>query len=94
MIGFIVWWLKVPEVIYQVLEQPLGSDELKGRSDVPETLEEFMDEVKNNILDAKDFAFKLREMVSCCFNLLFDVNTNRWGFSLSINNGSISGHST
>uniref|UniRef100_A0A6N2MUJ4 Hexosyltransferase n=1 Tax=Salix viminalis TaxID=40686 RepID=A0A6N2MUJ4_SALVM len=56
--------VKVPEVIYQVLEQPLGSDELKGRSDIPETLEEFMDEVKNNILDAKDFAFKLREMVT------------------------------
>ena len=65
MIGFIVWCVKVPEVIYQVLEQPLGSDELKGRSDIPETLE-FMGEVKNNILDAKDFAFKLREMVSYC----------------------------
>ena len=56
--------LKVPEVIFQVLEQPLGNDELKGRRDIPQTLEEFMDEVKNKRLDAKTFALKLREMVA------------------------------
>ncbi|KAJ6314110.1 hypothetical protein OIU78_017715 [Salix suchowensis] len=54
----------VPEVIFQVLEQPLGNDELKGRRDIPQTLEEFMDEVKNTRLDAKTFALKLREMVT------------------------------
>ncbi|KAG5255133.1 galacturonosyltransferase [Salix suchowensis] len=54
----------VPEVIFQVLEQPLGNDELKGRRDIPQTLEEFMDEVKNTRLDAKNFALKLREMVT------------------------------
>uniref|UniRef100_A0A6N2MFZ9 Uncharacterized protein n=1 Tax=Salix viminalis TaxID=40686 RepID=A0A6N2MFZ9_SALVM len=30
----------VPEVIFQVLEQPLGNDELKGRRDIPQTLGE------------------------------------------------------
>lgn len=54
----------VPEIMFQVLEQPLGNDELKGRSDIPQTLEEFMDEVKNTRLDAKTFAVKLREMVT------------------------------
>ncbi|KAI5571756.1 hypothetical protein BDE02_11G115800 [Populus trichocarpa] len=54
----------VPEVMYQVLEQPLDNDELKGRDDIPQTLEEFMDEVKNSIFDAKAFALKLREMVT------------------------------
>jgi alpha-1,4-galacturonosyltransferase len=76
MIGFIVWCVKVPEVMYQVLEQPLDNDELKGRDDIPQTLEEFMDEVKNSIFDAKAFALKLREMVSYGLYLLFDVNTN------------------
>jgi alpha-1,4-galacturonosyltransferase len=77
----IVRYLKVPEVMFQVLEQPLGNDELKGRSDIPQTLEEFMDEVKNTRLDAKTFALKLREMVphfslfclmsnACCGNFL------------------------
>ncbi|XP_065862253.1 probable galacturonosyltransferase 12 [Euphorbia lathyris] len=54
----------VPEVIYQVLEEPLEEDELKGKTDVPQTLQEFMAEIKDTKLDAKTFALKLREMVS------------------------------
>jgi hypothetical protein len=54
---------KVPEVIYQVLEEPISKDELKGRSDVPQTLEDFMAEIKTGKSDAKTFAIKLREMV-------------------------------
>uniref|UniRef100_A0A2N9J0Y0 Hexosyltransferase n=1 Tax=Fagus sylvatica TaxID=28930 RepID=A0A2N9J0Y0_FAGSY len=54
----------VPEVIYQVLEEPIGKDELQGRSDVPQSLEEFMAEIKKEKSDAKTFALKLREMVT------------------------------
>lgn len=54
---------KVPEVIYQVLEEPLSKDALQGRSDIPQTLEEFMSQIKESRLDAKTFAVKLREMV-------------------------------
>ncbi|KAF5730592.1 galacturonosyltransferase 12 [Tripterygium wilfordii] len=53
----------VPEVIYQVLEEPINKDELKGRSDIPQSMEEFISEVKNSRLDARTFALKLREMV-------------------------------
>ncbi|KAF2285839.1 hypothetical protein GH714_008341 [Hevea brasiliensis] len=53
----------VPEVIYQVLKEPLGQDDLKGRNDIPQTLHEFMAEVKDAKLDAKTFALKLREML-------------------------------
>lgn len=55
---------KIPEVIYKVLEQPMNNDELKGRSDIPQSLEEFMEEVKGGKLDAKAFALRLREMVT------------------------------
>lgn len=56
---------QVPEVIYQVLAEPLSREEMQNVSDVPQTLEDFMSEVndKGN-LDAKRFAIKLREMVS------------------------------
>ncbi|EEF39528.1 conserved hypothetical protein [Ricinus communis] len=54
----------VPEVIYQVLQDPLDQDDLKGRSDIPQTLEEFMADVKDTKLNAKTFAIKLREMVT------------------------------
>jgi hypothetical protein len=50
-------------VIYQVLEEPISKDELQGRSDVPQTLEDFMAEIKRSKSDAKTFAIKLREMV-------------------------------
>jgi alpha-1,4-galacturonosyltransferase len=50
-------------VIYQTLDEPLGNDELKGRFDIPQTLEEFMIKMKEGGYDAKTFAVKLREMV-------------------------------
>jgi len=50
-------------VIYQTLDEPLGKHELQGRSDIPQTLAEFMTEMKNGGYDAKTFAIKLREMV-------------------------------
>ncbi|KAM7267445.1 hypothetical protein ACFE04_009611 [Oxalis oulophora] len=54
----------VPDVIYQILEEPIGNDELKGRSDIPQTLEDFMAEIKKiSKIDAKSFAIKLREMI-------------------------------
>ncbi|XP_021892969.1 probable galacturonosyltransferase 12 isoform X3 [Carica papaya] len=53
----------VPEVMYHVLEEPLSQEELKGRSDIPQSLEEFMAEMKETKTDAKTFAVKLREMV-------------------------------
>ncbi|QCE09817.1 probable galacturonosyltransferase 12 isoform X1 [Vigna unguiculata] len=54
----------VPEVIYQTLNEPLGKHELQGRFDIPQTLEEFMTEMKKGGYDAKTFAVKLREMVT------------------------------
>ncbi|CAJ2659995.1 unnamed protein product [Trifolium pratense] len=54
----------VPEVIFQTLDEPLGNDELKGRFDIPQTLEEFMIKMKEGGYDAKTFAVKLREMVT------------------------------
>ena len=50
-------------MIYQTLDEPLGKHELQGRSDIPQTLAEFMTEMKNGGYDAKTFAIKLREMV-------------------------------
>lgn len=51
-------------MIYGILDQPLGKDELEGRSDIPQTLEEFMTQMKEGgYEDAKKFAIKLREMV-------------------------------
>ncbi|KAH0986840.1 hypothetical protein GBA52_014017 [Prunus armeniaca] len=54
----------VPEVIYQILEEPIGKDELQGRSDIPQSLDEFMAEIKEGKSDAKTFAVKLRDMVT------------------------------
>lgn len=50
-------------MIYQTLNEPLGKHELQGRFDIPQTLEEFMTEMKKGGYDAKTFAVKLREMV-------------------------------
>uniref|UniRef100_A0A7N0VCM1 Hexosyltransferase n=1 Tax=Kalanchoe fedtschenkoi TaxID=63787 RepID=A0A7N0VCM1_KALFE len=56
---------RVPEVLYQVLAEPLSKEEVKNISDVPQTLEDFMNEVINeSSLDMKAFAIKLREMVT------------------------------
>ncbi|OWM88726.1 probable galacturonosyltransferase 12 [Punica granatum] len=54
----------VPDVIYQVLQQPMTKDELKGRPEIPQTLEDFMADIKESRPDAKTFALKLRDMVT------------------------------
>ncbi|GAV90925.1 Glyco_transf_8 domain-containing protein [Cephalotus follicularis] len=54
----------VPEVMYRILEEPIDKDELKGRTDIPLSLEEFMAEVKESKIDAKSFAIRLRDMVT------------------------------
>lgn len=51
-------------MIYQVLEEPISKDALLGRSDIPQTMEEFMAEIKESNPDAKTFAVKLRDMVN------------------------------
>ncbi|KGN56159.1 probable galacturonosyltransferase 12 [Cucumis sativus] len=56
---------KVPDVMYQILDKPMSKDELQGRLDnIPQTLEDFMAEIKEIKPDAKTFALKLRKMVS------------------------------
>ncbi|CAL5212916.1 unnamed protein product [Lathyrus oleraceus] len=54
----------VPEEIYAMLDQPLDKYEMEGKSDIPQTLEEFMTEMNKGGYDAKTFAIKLREMVT------------------------------
>ncbi|XP_023539652.1 probable galacturonosyltransferase 12 [Cucurbita pepo subsp. pepo] len=56
---------EVPDVMYQILDKPMRKDELQGRLDnIPQTLEDFMSEIKESKPDAVTFALKLREMVS------------------------------
>ncbi|RVW94783.1 putative galacturonosyltransferase 12 [Vitis vinifera] len=52
----------VPEVMYQILDEPASKDEIQGRDDIPQTLEEFTAEVKESRSDARAFAIKLRAM--------------------------------
>lgn len=47
-----------------MLDQPLDKYEMEGKSDIPQTLEEFMTEMNKGGYDAKTFAIKLREMVA------------------------------
>lgn len=54
----------VPEVIYQVLEEPVNQDELQARPQIPQTLEDFMAEIRDSRPDAKAFALKLKAMVT------------------------------
>ncbi|XP_059664807.1 probable galacturonosyltransferase 12 [Cornus florida] len=56
----------VPEVIFEILEEPMSQDEIQlGAADqVPQTLEEFVAEIKDRKLGAKTFALKLRAMVT------------------------------
>lgn len=69
-----IWmWLPllqmVPEEIYRVLEEG-GSKEVKSSSsDVPQSLEEFVAEMKSNRFDAKTFALRLKAMV-CAASIL------------------------
>ncbi|XAR56639.1 Polygalacturonate 4-alpha-galacturonosyltransferase [Bertholletia excelsa] len=54
----------VPQVIYQVLEEPLSEDEVEADTDVPQTLEDFIAEMKNARPDARTFAVRLKSMVT------------------------------
>ena len=51
-------------MIYKILDEPVSKDEVQGKTDIPQTLEEFMAEMKESRSDAKTFALRLREMVS------------------------------
>ncbi|KAL3639927.1 putative galacturonosyltransferase 12 [Castilleja foliolosa] len=52
---------KVPDVMYKVLEEPVNEDNIKSG---PETLEDFMKEMKDERPDAMTFAIKLKSMVN------------------------------
>lgn len=56
---------QIPEVIYQVLEEPPSLNEIKGEVEIPQSLEDFVAELrKESVSDAKTFAVKLRAMVT------------------------------
>ena len=58
---------KLPEVIYQVLEEPVKQDEIQGgEPEVPQSLEEFVAAMKDSRPDAETFAVKLKAMVLLC----------------------------
>lgn len=52
---------QVPEVIYQVLEEDTNPNEEEIG---PQTLQEFVAEMKSELPDAKTFAIKLKTMVN------------------------------
>ncbi|KAM7498817.1 hypothetical protein LguiA_023231 [Lonicera macranthoides] len=52
----------VPEVIYQVLQEPVNQDETQ-ETEVPQSLEEFVAQMDSRT-DAKTFALKLKSMVT------------------------------
>ncbi|KAG8386194.1 hypothetical protein BUALT_Bualt03G0123600 [Buddleja alternifolia] len=54
----------VPEVIYQVLEEPVDEGEVEPGQDIPQTMEEFIAQMKDEQPDAKTFAVKLKSMVT------------------------------
>lgn len=61
---------QVPEVIYQILEEPVNENEIQAGQEIPQTLEDFIAEIKDERPDAKTFAAKLKAMVLCT-NTLF-----------------------
>ncbi|KAL8144376.1 hypothetical protein V2J09_017408 [Rumex salicifolius] len=52
----------VPEVMYQVLEEPSQTKE--SEAEIPQSLEEFVTQMKHDKPDAKTFAIKLKSMVN------------------------------
>lgn len=59
-------FFKVPEVIYQILEDSSSKYDITegSEADIPQTLEDFVSSLKgNNRPDAKTFAIKLKSMV-------------------------------
>lgn len=64
---------QVPEVIYQVLEDPANENEIQSVLEIPQTLEDFIAEMKDERPDAKTFALKLKSMVVLCINCLYKL---------------------
>ncbi|XP_043706044.1 probable galacturonosyltransferase 12 [Telopea speciosissima] len=57
--------MNVPEEIYRILEESGDElEEIKGRSEVPQSLEEFVAEMKSSKSDLKTFSVKLKALVS------------------------------
>lgn len=51
-------------MIYKILEEPITEDEVKGEAEIiPQSLEEFVAEIKDSRSDAETFALKLKSMV-------------------------------
>ncbi|KAL5978162.1 hypothetical protein ACLOJK_029279 [Asimina triloba] len=54
----------VPDEIYRILEDGEEADEkIASASEIPQSLEEFVAEMRSNRSDAKTFALKLKAMV-------------------------------
>ncbi|CAA3011634.1 probable galacturonosyltransferase 12 [Olea europaea subsp. europaea] len=53
----------IPEIIYQVLEEPINQSEIDLEQEIPQTLEDFVAELNDGQSDAKTFAVKLKAMV-------------------------------
>ncbi|XP_051124892.1 probable galacturonosyltransferase 12 [Andrographis paniculata] len=54
----------VPEVMYQVLGEPVNQSQVQLGQEIPQTMEEFIEEMKDERPDAKTFAIKLKAMVT------------------------------
>lgn len=50
-------------MIYQVLDEPTDQIEIEEGPETPQSLEEFMEEMKDTRPDAETFAVKLKTMV-------------------------------
>lgn len=60
---------QVPQVIYQVLEEPIDQNQVQITGpEIPQTMEDFIAEMKGERPDAKTFAFKLKAMVYYAIN--------------------------
>ncbi|XP_047334432.1 probable galacturonosyltransferase 12 [Impatiens glandulifera] len=55
---------KVPEVIYKILEEPATDNDNDNDDEKPQTLEDFVAEMKKERADARTFASRLRDMVT------------------------------
>lgn len=67
-------------MVYQVLEEPVKESGAEQRSDIPQSLEKFVAEVKEKKPNAKTFAIKLKAMVL----KLQIVLMGYWGLSWAI----------
>ena len=62
---------QVPEELYEVFEEPSGYiDEKNPGPDIPLSLEEFMNEMRDTKPNARTFGLKLKSMV-LCLNISF-----------------------